>query len=194
MQYTWSLLKREMTEREKRRRHGDAPQRSRQNTQEDHPCHRKPFIFLSLHSQHTYSLPRPDSTSRAVDQRRERGSHATGAGTGAPPGGIYSRPALKGRERGHACFPFHSLGTFTRPHMWVLNIYPNTGSNILGKQRIRGRGVLWKWKWAGMVGGREERRNEGKKIRKWKSVKAVTQCHLVHPKFKDCPSLPRVQD
>lgn len=72
-----------------------------------------------------------------MDQRRERGSHATGAGTGAPPGGIYSRAALKGRERGHACFPFHSPGTFTRPHMWVLNIYPNTGSNIVGAENRR---------------------------------------------------------
>lgn len=72
-----------------------------------------------------------------MDQRRERGSHATGAGTGAPPGGIYSRAALKGRERGHACFPFHSPGTFTRPYMWVLNIYPNTGSNIVGAENRR---------------------------------------------------------
>lgn len=77
-----------------------------------------------------------------MDQRRERGSHATSAGTGAPPGGIYSRTALKGRERGHACFPFHSPGTFTRAHMWVLNIYPNTGSNIVGAdKRIGGSGL-----------------------------------------------------
>lgn len=81
------------------------------------------------------SLPRLDLRGWAMDRRRERGSHATGAGTGAPPGGIYSRPALKGRERGHACFPFHSQGTFTRPHMWVLNIYPNTGSNIVGAEK-----------------------------------------------------------
>lgn len=77
-----------------------------------------------------------------MDQRRERGSHATGAGAGAPPGGIYSGAALKGRERGHACFPFHSQGTFTGPHMWVLNIYPNTGSNIVGAENRRQVGSL----------------------------------------------------
>lgn len=84
--------------------------------------------------------------------RGERGSHATGAGTGAAPGGIYSGPALKGRERGHACFPFHSPGTFTRPLMWVLNIYPNTGSNIVGAENRRNWASL-EQKWAGGEGG-----------------------------------------
>lgn len=59
---------------------------------------------------------------------RRRDSHATGGGTGAPPVVIYRRPAPKGQERGHDCFPFHSPGPLTRPHTRVVNIYPNTGS------------------------------------------------------------------
>lgn len=155
MQYTWSLLKRKMTVQQKGKRHRDTPQRCRQNKQEDHHCYIQSSILFpyTVHTQHTSppiyppvhpsgqptdkSLPRLDLSGQAMGYRRERVSHATGAGTGAPPGGIYSRPALKGRERGHACFPFHSPGTFTRPHMWVLNIYPNTGSSIVGAENRR---------------------------------------------------------
>ena len=168
--------KREMMGRERERRRGDAPQRGRQNKQEHHHWHRQPPIIFppALPTFHTpnhpptlqarpagCSLPRLDLSGRAVDQRRERGSHATGAGTGAPPGGIYSRPALKGRERGHACFPFHSPGTFTRPHMWVLNIYPNTGSNIVGAVNMRQWAPRSRAGWRGFgEGGCRERKNE----------------------------------
>lgn len=157
MQYTWSLLKREMTEREKRRRHRDSPQRCRQNTRKDHHSHiQSSFFYIVIifpimsHCPHCIpTLPPiilasmlakafPNWTWVAKQWTRGgRGSHATGAGTGAAPWGIYSSPALKGRERGHACFPFHSPGTFTRPLMWVLNIYLNTGSNIVGEENRR---------------------------------------------------------
>lgn len=80
-----------------------------------------------------WRLPRLSWSGPAVDRRRERGSHATE--TGAPQRGIYSRPAWKVQEGGHACFCFHSPGTFTRPHMWVLNIYPNTRSNIVWAEK-----------------------------------------------------------
>ena len=85
----------------------------------------------------------PDRVGAA--QRWTRGSHATE--TGAPHRRIYSRPARKVQEGGHACFCFHSPGTCTRPYMWVLNICPNTRSNIewaeSEKEREREREREW---------------------------------------------------
>lgn len=155
MQYTLSLLKQKIKGGQKSRKTQGCSNKRRQNNQEDHQFNTNPVVllFFCLHCTHCThlfthpfglpawlkpsKLPRQDMSGQAMDQRRGRGSHATGAGTGAPPRGIYSRPALKGQDRGHACFPFHSQATSTRPHMLVLNIFLNTGSNIVGAQNRR---------------------------------------------------------
>lgn len=146
-----------MTGREEGGRHWDAPPKKKKKKQTKHTggpslpfSVRHTFFPYTSHTAHTHPHTHPPFGPACWLQpsqtghkwlsngpEEERGSHATGAGTGAPPGGIYSRPALKGWVRGHACFPFHSLGTFTRPHMWVLNIYPNTGSNTVGAENRR---------------------------------------------------------
>lgn len=139
------------------RRRRDTPHRRKQNKRQER--HRHPPFRSG------WRLPRLSRSSPAVDQRRERGSHATE--TGAPHRGIYSRPAQKVQEGGHACFCFHSPGTFTRPHMWVLNIYPNTRSNIVWAEREEAVGSPRKRSWresGGRLGRGEEESKEIKVV------------------------------
>lgn len=136
------------------RRRRDSPHRRKQNKRQQR--HRHPPFRVRLKTSQT----EPEQPSSGPAEG-ERGSHATG--TGAPHRGIYSRPAGKVQEGGHACFCFHSPGTFTRPHMWVLNIYPNTRSNIVwaGKEEAVGSPRKRSWR---KSGGRP--RPGGKKVRK----------------------------
>lgn len=124
------------------RRRRDTPHRRKQ-TAATPPPPPPPTLLVRLKTSQTE--PEQPSTGPAVTQWRERGSHATE--TGAPHRGIYSRPARKVQEGGHACFCFHSPGTFTRPHMWVLNIYPNTRSNIVWAEREEAVGSPRKRSW-----------------------------------------------
>lgn len=132
-------------------------------------------------------LPRLSWSGPAVDQRRGRGSHATE--TGAPQRGIYSRPAWKVQEGGHACFCFHSPGTFTRPHMWVLNIYPNTRSNIVWAEKEEAVGSPRKEGWrksGGRLGPRKKGRRKERLLIRWMKVCASEPWRgLEESKFRD---------
>lgn len=148
------------------RRRRDSPHRRKQNKRQERHRRRHPPFRVSLETSQTEpERPSggPAEGEREVPMPLKLARHTE----------VFIAGRLERSSRGgHACFCFHSPGTFTRPHMWVLNIYPNTRSNVVwaGREEAVGSPRKRSWKKSRGRPGPGGESKEIKVVLRWMNV------------------------